>query len=99
MVPLGGQMSFAEIAKRTGFAEGIVARFMRDAVCRHIFCETETGFIRHTKTSKALREPWFLGFLKAGAEEGWGIMLKVRWRLGARSSFRNSWGNADVCCL
>ncbi|KAI7908582.1 hypothetical protein M9X92_012113, partial [Pyricularia oryzae] len=57
MVPLGGQMSFAEIAKKTGFAEGIVARFMRDAVCRHIFCETETGFIRHTKTSKALREP------------------------------------------
>ncbi|KAI6336456.1 hypothetical protein MCOR28_009125 [Pyricularia oryzae] len=77
MVPLGGQMSFAEIAKKTGFAEGIVARFMRDAVCRHIFCETETGFIRHTKTSKALREPWFLGFLKAGAEEGWGTMSKV----------------------
>ncbi|TLD18182.1 hypothetical protein PspLS_10489 [Pyricularia sp. CBS 133598] len=77
-VPLGGHMSFAEITKKTELIESIAASLMRDAVCRHILCETEPDLIQYTKTSKALREPWFLGFVKAGAEECWGTMLKVR---------------------
>ncbi|WQF84527.1 Putative O-methyltransferase domain, S-adenosyl-L-methionine-dependent methyltransferase superfamily [Colletotrichum destructivum] len=77
MVPLGGKLSYAEIAKKTGFAEFVVARFMRDCVCMRIFRESEPGVIEHTKTSKALRAPWFLAWLRAGAEEGWATMLGV----------------------
>ncbi|KAJ4403640.1 hypothetical protein N0V82_010617 [Gnomoniopsis sp. IMI 355080] len=77
MVPLGGRMSFAEIAKKTGFEESVVSRLIRDAVCMRIFREEEPGFIEHTKTSKALRAPWLLGFVRAGADEGWETMSKV----------------------
>ncbi|POS74341.1 sterigmatocystin 8-O-methyltransferase [Diaporthe helianthi] len=77
LVPLGGRLSYAEIAKKTGFEESVVSRLIRDAVCMRIFRERESGFIEHTKTSKALREPWLLGFVKAGADEGWATMSKV----------------------
>lgn len=70
-------MSFAEIAKKTGFDESVVSRLIRDAVCMRIFREEEPGFIEHTKTSKALRAPWLLGFVRAGADEGWETMSKV----------------------
>ncbi|KAJ4387226.1 hypothetical protein N0V93_007815 [Gnomoniopsis smithogilvyi] len=77
MVPLGGRTSFAEIAKKTGFDESVVSRLMRDAVCMRIFQEGEPGFIEHTKTSKALRAPWLLAFVRAGADEGWETMSKA----------------------
>ncbi|GKT85912.1 sterigmatocystin 8-O-methyltransferase [Colletotrichum tofieldiae] len=75
MVPLGGRISYANIAQKTGFAEFVVSRLMRDVVCMRIFREVDPGVIEHTKTSKALRAPWFLAWLRAGAEEGWSTML------------------------
>lgn len=77
MVPLGGRLSFAEVAKKTGFAESVVARLLRDAMCVRIFHEPEHGMVAHTKTSKALRQPWLLAFVRAGAEEGWANMFKA----------------------
>ena len=71
-------MSLDEIAQKTGFDESVVSRLMRDAACMRIFREREPGYIEHTKTSKALREPWLLAFVRAGAEEGWATMSKVR---------------------
>ncbi|KAK8120451.1 sterigmatocystin 8-O-methyltransferase [Apiospora kogelbergensis] len=76
-VTAGGRLSFAEVAKKTGFAKSVVARLLRDAMCVRIFHEPEHGMVAHTKTSKALRQPWFLAFVRAGAEEGWANMFKI----------------------
>ncbi|KAI1840682.1 hypothetical protein JX266_013089 [Neoarthrinium moseri] len=77
MLPLGGRLTFSEIAEKTGFKESVVSRFIRDCVCMRIFCEPEPGVVEQTKASKALRAPWFLAFVRAGAEEGWGTMFKL----------------------
>ncbi|KAK8133248.1 S-adenosyl-L-methionine-dependent methyltransferase [Apiospora kogelbergensis] len=69
MVPLGGRLSFAEVAKKTGFAESVVARLLRDAMCVRIFHEPEHGMVAHTKTSKALRQPWLLAFIVDALEK------------------------------
>lgn len=91
MVPLGGRLTFAEVAQKTGFTESVVARLMRDAMTRRIFAEPDHGVIAHTKTSKALRQPWLLAFVRAGAEEGWSNMFKVRRPAGpARRDMANA---------
>lgn len=77
MVPLGGRLTFAEIAQKIGFTESVVARLMRDAMCIRIFQEPEHGVVAHTKVSKALRQDWLLTFVRAGAEEGWANMFKA----------------------
>lgn len=71
-------MTFADIAKKTGFEKSVVSRLMRDAMCMRIFREPEEGVVQHTKVSKALRQPGLLAFVRAGAEEGWANMFKVK---------------------
>ena len=71
-------MTFADIAEKTGFEKSVVSRLMRDAMCMRIFREPEQGVVQHTKVSKALRQPGLLAFVRAGAEEGWANMFKVK---------------------
>lgn len=71
-------MSFADIARKTGFEEGIVKRLLRAAMCRRVFQEPEPGYVAHTKASKAMRSQTLLAFLRTGAEMGWYTIFKVR---------------------
>ncbi|KAK2610911.1 hypothetical protein N8I77_004300 [Diaporthe amygdali] len=76
-VPLGGRVSFTDIAKKTGFEEGIVKRLLRAAICRRIFQEPESGYVAHTKASKAMRSKILLTFLRTGADMGWYTIFKL----------------------
>ncbi|KAI1448539.1 sterigmatocystin 8-O-methyltransferase [Annulohypoxylon stygium] len=71
VVPIGGRVSFGEIAKATGLDEPLVRRLLRHAMARHIFYEPEPGMVAHTKMSKYFVEPSMKDFLGFGAREGW----------------------------
>ncbi|KAM3074300.1 hypothetical protein ACMFMF_006316 [Clarireedia jacksonii] len=53
-VPLSGSATFAEIAQASGLREDLVERFLRQAMCSHIFTEDVPGHVRHTATSQLL---------------------------------------------
>ncbi|KAH8786018.1 sterigmatocystin 8-O-methyltransferase [Diaporthe sp. PMI_573] len=76
-VPLGGRVSFTDIAKKTGVDESIVKRLLRSAMCRRVFQEPEPGQVAHTKASKAMRSKVLLAFLRTGADMGWYTIFKL----------------------
>lgn len=78
MVPAGGRVSFAEIAKKTSLTEQMVARLLRHAMTMRIFYEPEPGFVAHTKSSKILADPVHNDWLRTGTEEMWPASTKAR---------------------
>lgn len=81
MVPLGGKVSFADIAKGTPLTEQTVGRLLRHAITMHIFQEPEAGFVSHTKFSKILVNSTTNDWLRAGTEELWPASTKVMFSL------------------
>ncbi|CAG8950964.1 hypothetical protein HYFRA_00006361 [Hymenoscyphus fraxineus] len=77
MVPVGGKISFADIAKETPLTEQTVARLLRHAMTMRIFQEPTPGFVSHTKFSKILINPTTNDWLRAGTEEMWPASTKV----------------------
>ena len=55
-VPLEGDASFAEVAKKSGLALRDFKSVVRYAMTNYIFCEPRPGYIKHTATSKVLVE-------------------------------------------
>ncbi|RDW81607.1 uncharacterized protein DSM5745_05164 [Aspergillus mulundensis] len=56
-VPIHGEISFSELAKRTGLREYDVRRILRHAmVFHHVFQEPREGFVAHTAASRRLRD-------------------------------------------
>ncbi|KAK8087645.1 hypothetical protein PG997_002606 [Apiospora hydei] len=53
-IPLGGQISFTDIAANTPLTEQMVGRLIRHAATMHIFHEPEVGFVAHTRASRLL---------------------------------------------
>ncbi|PQE07738.1 O-methyltransferase family 2 protein [Rutstroemia sp. NJR-2017a BVV2] len=53
-VPLSGSTTFAEIAQASHLREDLVERFIRQAMCSHIFTEDAPGQVRHTSASRLL---------------------------------------------
>jgi hypothetical protein len=78
MVPPGGQVSFADIAKQTPLTEQMVSRLLRHAMTMRIFREPEPGMVAHTKASKILADPITRDWLRAGTEEMWPASTKAR---------------------
>ena len=56
MVPVGSEISFAEIAEIAKLPERDVRRVLRHAMTRHIFVEPRKGFVAHTALSRLLAE-------------------------------------------
>lgn len=56
LVPVGGENTFAAIAKTTGLPERDVRRIMRHAMTRHVFHEPRKGIVAHTAMSQLLAE-------------------------------------------
>jgi hypothetical protein len=77
MVPPGGLVSYADIAKQTPLTEQMVTRILRQAMTLRIFCEPEKGMVGHTKASKILIDPVTNDWLGAGSEELWPAATKV----------------------
>ncbi|KAL5341993.1 O-methyltransferase-like protein [Aspergillus crustosus] len=56
-VPVHGEVSFAELASKTGLSEHNIRRILRYAmVFHHAFREPREGFVAHTAASRRLRE-------------------------------------------
>jgi hypothetical protein len=76
-VPLGGQVSFAELARQTPLSEQILTRLLRYAMTFHVFQEPELGMVAHTKASKALADSDLNDWLRAGTDEMWPAATKM----------------------
>lgn len=81
LVPVGGQISFEDIAKQTGLGPIMTRRLLRHAMTMRVFREPEPGMVAHTKASKALMDRDISNWLKGGCEEMWPAALKVRLRM------------------
>ncbi|KAL2756633.1 hypothetical protein ACRALDRAFT_1080807 [Sodiomyces alcalophilus JCM 7366] len=77
IVPAGGQISFAEIAKQTGLDESALTRILRHAMTMRIFREPEPGMVAHTKVSKMLALPHVNDWQYTGSHEMWPAAAKT----------------------
>ncbi|KAI0521163.1 O-methyltransferase-domain-containing protein [Xylaria bambusicola] len=77
MVPIGGQISFQEIAAKTGLSEVNVRRILRYAMAMRTFCEPEPEMVAHTNISKAITDPNVRDFLVMSAREVWPASVKT----------------------
>ncbi|ROW16770.1 hypothetical protein VPNG_01622 [Cytospora leucostoma] len=64
MVPPGGKVTFADIAKRTGSSEDMIRRLLRHATTMRVFREPEPDTIAHTAASKLLSDPLMNDWLR-----------------------------------
>lgn len=53
-VPLNGQVSYADIAAKTGQDETNIRRVIRHAITNRVFCEPREGYVAHTAASAVL---------------------------------------------
>lgn len=77
MVPPGGQISFKEIAAKTGLNEQIIGRVLRFAITMRVFHEPERGMLAHTKVSKAITDSSVNDWLKTASRDLWPAATKV----------------------
>ena len=56
LVPVGSEVSFLDIASKTGLPELDIRRILRHAMCRHIFVEPRKDYVAHTAISRLLAE-------------------------------------------
>ncbi|KAK8042322.1 sterigmatocystin 8-O-methyltransferase [Apiospora phragmitis] len=73
----GGQISFADIAKKAGVSERMIQRLLRHAITMRVFREPQEGFVAHTQASKALTNPDTAHWLASGTEDMWPAAVKV----------------------
>ena len=55
-IPLDGEISFAKVAQAAGVNEVLLRRHLQHAMTNRFFAETRPGFVRHTASSRILRE-------------------------------------------
>jgi hypothetical protein len=77
LVPVGGQISFDEIAKQTGLGPTMTRRMLRHAMTMRLFREPEHDMVAHTKVSRALQDIDISNWLRGGCEEMWPTALRV----------------------
>ncbi|KAI1358363.1 O-methyltransferase-domain-containing protein [Xylaria arbuscula] len=77
MVPLGGQISFQEIAAKTGLNEQIIGRILRFAITMRVFREPEPGMLAHSNVSKAITDSSLNDWLKAASRDLWPAATKT----------------------
>lgn len=81
LIPLGGRVSFTELAKQTGLGDQMITRLLRHAMTMRIFCEPEPGQVAHTKASKSIASSHMNAWLRIGTHEMWPAATNVRWIL------------------
>ncbi|KAI1379802.1 sterigmatocystin 8-O-methyltransferase [Hypoxylon crocopeplum] len=77
LVPLGGRISFAELAKQTGLKDQMVMRLLRHAMTMRVFREPEPGLVAHTKASKLIASSHMNAWLRIGTHEMWPAATKM----------------------
>ncbi|KAI0148064.1 sterigmatocystin 8-O-methyltransferase [Hypoxylon sp. NC0597] len=77
LVPVGGHISFAELAKQTGLEDQMITRLLRHAMTMRIFREPEPGQVAHTKASKSIASSHMNAWLRIGTHEMWPAATKM----------------------
>ena len=80
-VPIGGDISFAELAGKCGLDEDNLRRILRFAMAfHHVFHEPRKGFVAHSAASRKLAEdPLARAGLGYMFDEVWQSFARVRW--------------------
>ncbi|KAJ4305848.1 hypothetical protein N0V90_001380 [Kalmusia sp. IMI 367209] len=71
MIPPGGQISFDEIAEKTGLEKRAVRRLLRHAMAMRILREPEPEVVAHTSISKFLTIPYINGWVNFESRDTW----------------------------
>ncbi|KAI0970197.1 S-adenosyl-L-methionine-dependent methyltransferase [Xylaria arbuscula] len=71
LVPLNGEITFAELAVTAGVGESHVRRLVRHAIIQHVFREPRPGFIAHSASSRLLAEDADVAAWSDGAIARW----------------------------
>ena len=77
MIPPGGQVSFDEIAHKTGLQKGAIRRLLRHAMAMRILREPEPEIVAHTSISKFLTIPYVNGWVGLESRETWPATTRV----------------------
>lgn len=71
MIPAGGQISFGEIAEKTGLEKREVRRIVGNAASMHIMRIEEPEMVAHTKVSKFLTIPYINSWVGFESKDTW----------------------------
>jgi len=77
MIPTNGQITFDEIATKTGLQKNAVRRILRHAMSMRIFREPEPEVVAHTKISKFLTIPYISGWAELESRDTWPATTRV----------------------
>lgn len=73
-----GETAFKDLAIDIGIDEGAVARILRLAIARRIFCEPRPGFIVHSAASRQIAEDTRVAdWVGANVDEMWPAAEKL----------------------
>ncbi|KAL1851061.1 hypothetical protein Daus18300_012670 [Diaporthe australafricana] len=71
MIPSGGQISFGDIAEKTGLEKREVKRLVTNAISMRILRSPEPEMVAHTKISKFLTIPYFNSWVNFESKDTW----------------------------
>ncbi|KAI1660016.1 sterigmatocystin 8-O-methyltransferase [Daldinia decipiens] len=77
MIPAGGQVSFGEIAEKTGLDKLLVRRLLRHAMAMRILREPEPGMVAHTKVSQFLTIPYINAWVNFENKDTWPACTRI----------------------
>lgn len=77
MIPPGGQISFGDIAEKTGLEKREVKRLVTNAISMRILRSPEPEMVAHTKISKFLTIPYINGWVNFESKDTWPATTRV----------------------
>ena len=77
MIPPGGQISFGDIAEKTGLEKQEVRRLVGNAASMRILKLPEPEMVAHTKISKFLTIPYINGWVAFESKDTWPATTRV----------------------
>lgn len=77
MIPPGGQISFQDIADKTGLEKREVRRLVTNATSMRIMKTTEPEMVAHTKVSKFMTIPYIKSWIEFEGKDTWPAATKV----------------------
>lgn len=77
MIPAGGQISFAEIAEKTGLEKRELRRLLEHAMAMRILRSPEPEMVAHTKVSKFLTIPYISAWVNFESKDTWPATTRV----------------------
>lgn len=88
MIPAGGQITFDDIAEKTGLSKREVKRLVTNAISMRILRSPEPEVVAHTKISKFLTIPYINGWVNFESKDTWPANTRVRLQISLCTSHK-----------